>query len=236
MDNRFDTQPFTLQELADLARLAEEKYAPTVANVAEAIVKTHEAFQTWSQEGVLEDVLLQRGEYGADMGTVGHRVMTALDGYPLQMFQMGASDETAIEIMSRLMEAMERERAEVFSGISPDVAKRLEPLDRKKSKELAESIYGVKIEGIDSDTKRYETIGGIFSDKMIGYLNYDIEALGDQVIAVRKERTAAQAFEKILAMGNESVRAKIGRHTLDVLKVAAGVTIGVVAARFFRKK
>ena len=185
---------------------------------------------------MLEDVLLQRGEHGADMNVVGHRMMTALKGYPLQMFQMGASDKTAIEIMSRLIEAMEHERAEVFSGIEPDVAKRLEPLDREKSKKLAEEIYDAEIEGIDSDIKKYEILGDTFSDSMIYYLNNDIQALADQVIAVRKKRTAEQAFEKILAMGNESVRAKIGRHTLDVLKVAAGVTIGVVAAGFFRKK
>ncbi len=240
-DPRFEPQHFSLNDLVYLAEVGEQPHREVLRQFAACVDDFHAHIATAVASGVIEDALKFRGDVGAEMLRISQALSEAIRTLPEHVHEAGLPDELAITELSKLILATDKERVDLFSALAPEASHQFTRMNLEGAVRLLGDIYAAFEEsGEDMPTEVDYNVRGIdLGNEIVSMMNTDLMIFGKALIEETQRRTMLSAAEKILAddeEGASTLAKRIGGHALDVAKIAAGVTIGMVLGNRFRKR
>lgn len=232
-DPRFVALDFTVEDLAFLASVEGRPYAGLIRDFSEISQLYYDAIAEGVENGNVEVISLK--------GVEGRRLSDAIDKFtslvmelPLLIYRKGVDDEQAVGMLVRIMIADGIRRTRIYRTLVSDPDVRFDNIDPEFASALVNGAYNVEVEGSEED--HYKARGLQLMWVWGQILNTDIDILGRSLIDDRQEERMDRAVSIILGEQNGKRLNQIGKHVLDVGKLALGVAAGIILSRSFGKR
>lgn len=255
-DNRFDEQNFTGQDVLELFRLEDHPCLKEIEQFIADAKDYHTAIATCYQDGTLIDAIKKN----ITIAEKGKMVADKLRDLPAVLHNGGVTDEHAQYAVAQLFCAVDYDFVELLTQLCPETRSRITAVTKDEVSELVFALYDRDSYPEDTlaDHDEYEAVGIGLGNVYASINNKDLTIFVEEILEQTKDQKLFAAADKILSdeqtekdqklfaaadkiLNDDQKRDdtplgyRLGKHVIDITKIAAGVAAGTVLARLLKR-